>query len=258
VDTLDAKLLLAALLENSDEWKEAKTLATDVLQHFRRQFGNRDLHTCRALHVLGNALKRGAEYPAAIAALREVVEIERANAGHNNPRMFSTVEALGCALINGGQPVEAADVFESWLRELPQTSLTNSVDAAYAKGWLGTALQQQGKFEQADVLQRESLELKRRLLPPDHPSIGWHLFYWAQALAVRGDFQRVQVLLAEAWTIAERHPAESLHLKHMLALSGRDWMHTWAKTEPSGVALAATWQDRLAELQRQHPKLRGP
>jgi predicted Ser/Thr protein kinase len=256
-DTLDAQILVAALLENSDNWKEAKTLASDALQHCRRQFGNRDPRTSRALQVLGNALKRGTEYPAAIAALREVVEIERASTGSNSSRLFSTVEALGCALINGGQPAEAALVFESWLRELPQASLTNSVDAAFAKGWLGTALQQQGKFEQGDLLQGESLELKRRLLPPDHPAIGWHLFYYALGLAARENFNKIQALMSEAWTIAERHPTESVHLKHMLALHGRDWMRAWAKTDPSAVGLAATWQGRLSEWERQHPEIKS-
>lgn len=256
-DALDAGILLAALLENTDKWKEAKAIASDALQHCRRQFGNRDPRTCRALHVLGNALKRGSEYPAAIAALREVVEFQRSTPGYKSEEKFSAVEALGCALIEGGQPGEAVVVLETWLRELPLASQTNSVDAAFAKGWLGTALQRQDRFVPADVLQRESLELKRRLLPPDHPAIGWHLFYWAQAFAARGNFLELQPLLTEAWTIAERHPAESLHLKHMLALYGRDWMRTCARTEPSAVGFAATWQERLAELERQHPELKG-
>ena len=257
-DTLDAELLLAALLENTDKWREAKSLAGDVLQHSRQQFGNRDLRTSRALHVLGNALKRGREYPAAITALREVVEIEKAIHSNGSARSLSALEALGCALIEGGQPAEAADVFESWLRECPPASLTNSATAAFAKGWLGTALQRQGKFEQADVLQRESLEMKRRLLPPDHPAIGWHLFYWAQSFETRGSFAEVQPLITEAWNIAELHPAESVHLKHMLALWGGNWMQTWAKTEPSAVQLAAAWQDRLTELKRQYPDLQSP
>ena len=257
-DTLDAQLLLAALLENSDKWIEAKTLADGVLQQRRQQFGNRDPRTCRALHVLGNALKRGRDYPGAIAALREVVEIERSNSGHESAQMYSTVEALGCALIEAGQPEEALSVFERWLGDLPLASLTNSMNAAFAKGWLGTALQRLNKFEQADILQRESLELKRRLLPPDHPAIGWHLFYWAQAFEIRQNFAEVQPLITEAWSIAEMHSAESLHLKHMLAFHGRNWMQTWARTEPAALQLAATWQDRLVELKRQHPELGSP
>jgi tetratricopeptide (TPR) repeat protein len=256
-ETLDAELLLAALLESSDMWKEAKTLASEVLQQFRQQFGNRDPRTCRALHVLGNALKRGGEFPAAIAALREVVELERAVPDNDRSRVYSAVEALGTAMINGDQPRGAALVFETWLSELPQTSLTNSVDVAFAKGWLGTALQQQRKFDQADILQRESLELKRRFLPADHPAIGWHLYYWATGCEIRENFNDAQALITEAWSIADRHPTESLHLKHSLASHGRDWIGRWAKTEPSAVALAAAWQERLSELERQHPELRN-
>jgi len=257
-DTLDAELLLAALLENADKWKDAKSLASDVMAQSRQQFGHRDLRTSQALHVLGNALKRERDYPAAIAALREVVEIEKAIPGNNNARVLSALEALGCALIEAEQPAEAANVFESWLRECPPTSLTNSVNAAFAKGWLGTALQRLHKFERADGLQRESLEMKRRLLPPDHPAIGWHLFYWAQAFEMRQNFLEVQSLITEAWSIAEMHPAESLHLKHMLALHGRNWMQIWAKSESAAAQPAATWQDRLTELQRQYPDLRSP
>ena len=254
-DTLDAELLLAVLLENSDKWQEAKPLAVDLLQHCRGQFGNRDPRTFRALNLLGNVLKRGGDYPLAIAALREALEIQKTTPGNDAARVFPSVEALGSALIESGQPKEAAASFESWLHEAAVASLTNSLSVAYAKGWLGTALQRQGKFEQADVLQREALELKRRLLPPDHPDIGWHLFYWAQSFQERQNFAQVQALMAEAWIIAERHTTESLHLKHVLALYGRDWIRKWAQTESSAVALAGAWQDRLSELERQHPEL---
>jgi tRNA A-37 threonylcarbamoyl transferase component Bud32/tetratricopeptide (TPR) repeat protein len=256
-EVIDAKLLLAALLENSHNWLDAKELASDMVQHCRRVYGNHDPRTCSALHVLGNALKRGRQYPGAIAALREVAEIERALPGIDRHAHFATVEALGVALVEGGQPAEAAVVFDAWLREAPQDALTNSVDAAFAKGWLGTALQRQGKFEQSDSLQRESLEMKRRLLPADHPGIAWHLFYWAQAFEAREKFAEVQPLLSEAWSIAELHPADALHLKHVLAFYGLKWMQTSAKKEPSAAADAATWQNRLTELERQHPELKG-
>jgi hypothetical protein len=61
--------------------------------------------------------------------------------------------------------------------------------------------------------------------------------------------------MARAWGITELHPADSLHLKHVLAYYGRDWIGTWAKTEASAIALAATWQGRLSDLENQHPEL---
>src|SRR5262249_16004100 len=148
--------------------------------------------------------------------------------GEDSAHAFAAVEALGCALIDSKQPAEAASVFETWLREPPQTSLTNSVNVAFAKGWLGTALEEQGKFEQGDVLQRESLELKRRLLPSDDPAIGWHLYYWAMGFEKRGNFAEIQALINEAWGIAELHPADSVHLEYTLAFYGHEWMGTWA------------------------------
>jgi len=97
--------------------------------------------------------------------------------------------------------------------------------------------------------------LKRRLLPPDHPAIGWHLFYWASSFELRKNFAECENLMAKAWDIAERHPSESVHLKHVLAFYGQEWISTWAKTEPAAAGHAAIWQDRLTELQREHPEL---
>jgi len=253
-DTLDAELLLGEILENSDKWKDAQVLASEVLEHCRKRFGNRDARTSRSLRLLGNALKRGRQYPAAIAALREVLEIQKVP-GVENDKLYLPVAALGSALIEGGQPVEAQRVFENWLQQSPPNSLTNSLNVAYVKGWLGTALQRQRKFTEGDDLQSEALELKRRLLPPDHPAIGWHLFYWASSFELRKNFAECENLMAKAWDIAERHPSESVHLKHVLAFYGQEWISTWAKTEPAAAGHAAIWQDRLTELQREHPEL---
>jgi len=253
-DTLDAELLLGEILENSDKWKDAKLLASEVLEHCRKRFGNRDARTSRSLRLLGNALKRGRQYPAAIAALREVLAIQTVPAVESE-KLYLPVAALGSALIEGGQPIEAQAVFENWLQQSLPNSLTNSLNAAYVKGWLGTALQRQSKFTEGDNLQREALELKRRLLPPDHPAIGWHLYYWATSFEARKNFAECQNLMAKAWDISERHPSESVHLKHVLAFYGREWISAWAKTEPSAAGHAAIWQDRLTELERQHPEL---
>jgi tetratricopeptide (TPR) repeat protein/tRNA A-37 threonylcarbamoyl transferase component Bud32 len=253
-DTLDAELLLGEILENSDKWKDAQVLASEVLEHCRKRFGNRDARTSRSLRLLGNALKRERQYPAAIAALREVLEIQKVP-GVENDKLYLPVAALGSALIEGGQPVEAQRVFENWLQQSPPNSLTNSLNVAYVKGGLGTALQRQRKFTEGDDLQSEALELKRRLLPPDHPAIGWHLFYWASSFELRKNFAECENLMAKAWDIAERHPSESVHLKHVLAFYGQEWISTWAKTEPAAAGHAAIWQDRLTELQREHPEL---
>src|SRR5205814_1212653 len=77
-DTLAAELALAQALETGNKWIEAKTLAGEVLQHYREQFGNRDPRTMAALQGLGNVLKSGGEFQASAAALREVVSLKKA------------------------------------------------------------------------------------------------------------------------------------------------------------------------------------
>jgi len=256
-DTLAVELALAQALENGNKWTEAKALMMEVLQCYREQFGNRDPRTMDALQGLGNVLKRGSEFPASIAALREAVSMKKAVYGEDSALVLVSVQALGCVFVNAAQPNEAAGCFEECLRLGEKLYLTNDLNAAFSMGWLGQARHGQGRNAEADSLMRNSLVLKRRLLPEGHPEIAWHLYYSVFSLREQTRYAEAQPLLTEAWDVASRLPKESAYLKHQLAQVGSQLYSGWSTTHPPALQLAREWQTRLAELERQHPELRG-
>lgn len=256
-DTLDAEFALALALENANKSSETRMLLDEVLQTCRKRFGNRDPRTMRALQNMGNALKRARDYPAAIATLREVVALKKEVYGADSELVFSAVNALGNALLDSeAHADEAAGCFEESLRLKQKHSSTNDLDSAITMGWLATARNQQSRNAEADALFGYSLELKRRLLPKDDPELAWHLFYMVQGLVPQKRYSEAEPLLLEAWDIASRLPTESFYLRHWLARRGIELYSAWADGERSR-SLASEWQSRFAELERDHPELRG-
>src|SRR5207244_4011303 len=103
----------------------------------------------------------------------------------------------------------------------------------------------QGRFMEANSLFRDSLALKRRLFPKDHPQIAWHLFYAIECFMRQAKYSEAETMLSEAWQIASLRPAESLHQRYCVAGLGGRFYSAWCKSEPKACSQAETWSQRV-------------
>ncbi len=256
-DTLVAKIALARILEVADRSEEAKKLAREAIPLADRQFGRQDPRTIQALQVLGNALRNTGEFEESIATLREVLSLHKAAYGKDDSRVLSALQGLGLAYAAANQHSEGAAFYEEGLRLCAINSLTNDLNEAFTMGWLASARVAQGRFAEADSLFQTSLLIKRRLLPDGHVEIVWHLFYMVEMLIAQAKFGESEPLLGEAWELASRSPTETLNLTHVLARQGTRVYSGLTNTRPAAAELLKAWQNRVAELERQHPELKG-
>lgn len=157
----------------------------------------RDGARCRALHTLGQAQYHMGCYDAAIAPLREALAIARELG--DSGRAAAVLQALGMASLGLSDSGSAL----AYLQEaLPLARLSGDErELGAAVNALAQLHRMCGEFDLAEPLYEQALELVRHL--QDKENIAASLLNLTIVAIGRGDAQRAQRLLLEAWEIAE-------------------------------------------------------
>jgi tetratricopeptide (TPR) repeat protein len=166
--TLEAMSQLASVWESMDNYGEAETLMSEVVDN-NRQLGGRHPRTLAALTNIGLLHRKMADYDRAETELVEAVAGQREVLGDDHPDTLQSISLLGALYSSMGSferaetlMKEAVDRRRLVLGEThPQTleSVNN----------LGALYEEIGRFSEGEPLMRFAEQSRRRILGDDHP-----------------------------------------------------------------------------------------
>jgi hypothetical protein len=138
------------------------------------------------------------DYAEADARYRQSLALRRRIFGPGHPDEVGTLINLAANAVDAGHPADALALTDTVLGASP--SAPQSLVAA-ARTVRGRALAALDRLTEAETELRSALALRRRLLPPGHPSLAFTLTALAEVLEREGRSAAALPLATEAWTI---------------------------------------------------------
>jgi tetratricopeptide (TPR) repeat protein len=138
------------------------------------------------------------QLPADLDALLVAVKEQAQKTG--NPSDFETQIHLANELKRAGRYEEAKRIYDLLLKG----SHGESSERAAILNNLAALLQDVGDYEQALALYHHSLEIARRVLGPEHPSVATTLNNLAAVYEAKGDYEQALALYHHSLEIARR------------------------------------------------------
>jgi tetratricopeptide (TPR) repeat protein len=120
------------------------------------------------------------------ADIRHALELNRRVRGPRHASVASTLDGLANALESRGKRAEAIEIYKEALGIWESIGVEkNGFDVAYVLNNLGYTLQHMDRFAEAEPYMKRAVEIRRRLLPPDHPllvasifNLAWIYYEW--------------------------------------------------------------------------------
>jgi len=253
---------LAGALQHLGRFEEALPYAEEAVATSRRVFGSDHVIVSQNLNLL--AIMKGEldQIDEAQQLLRESIAILEATFGPRHPNIGRAKINLAHQYIQQNDPAaepilrDAIDIFEeAHGREHP----------AYATGQaiLAKHLLQRGEYQQAETAALEALEIRRRVLPPSHPSTIGSLETLGKVYGKMGRHGASEDAFREASKgLLQHFPAghnEVLRANGNLARAlGRNGKPSEAHTVFDGMIRAAEAEDKeevVATIQKMRAKL---
>lgn len=173
----------------------AAVRAVDLL---RKELGESDPQTARAVRMLGITLDREGRVAEAIPALRESVEIFERTLGPDHLETSQAMLELAVSLFGAGQVDEAERLERHVLARRIELLGESDFKVTQARHQLSILLSRKGDLDEAEVLSRQVLEAIR----PDNPTRRFPLTTRCRIALARGDYARAEADCAEAIRIA--------------------------------------------------------
>jgi len=172
-DTLRTQFNLARALREEGREAEAEASYKEVLGIRRRVLGAEHPDTLMSMTDLASTLQQEGRYSEAERLLREELDIDRRVVGPEHPNTLFAVQQLARILDR-----------EGW----------NSNDGRYANG----------RYAEAEKLERDVLEVRRRVLGPEHPSTLFSVLFLATTLQHEGRYNEAENLERDALEVQRR------------------------------------------------------
>jgi non-specific serine/threonine protein kinase/serine/threonine-protein kinase len=164
------------------EREEGAQTQREAVEGLRRIFGERHVQTAFAIQRLGSLERDLGNYERAEELMRKALDIMRETYGHDHPRVLYNEAFLAWVLHLRGRSEEAATMLQGVLDSQRAQGAAKYLDTATTIWRLGSVLEKLGRFEEAESLWRERLELHRDTLGNDDPitlesmrALGWFL-----------------------------------------------------------------------------------
>ncbi len=182
-----------------------------ALAGHRRSYGASHPSTAAVLQLQGDAYRQAGDFPAAIDAYRQTLQLRREVLGPNHAETARTQNAIGVLHADLGDWTSADGAFKAALSSLRETQGEESVDTITVR--TNRALAQWGSREDraaADQYAAAVADL-RKALGDDHPSVAAVVRNWARMEFDLGQAERAQQLLEDALAaqirvLGEQHP----------------------------------------------------
>ncbi|MBP9207776.1 MAG: serine/threonine protein kinase [Kofleriaceae bacterium] len=224
-----------------------------VLTAALARIGDPPLLRARALHVLATAWIELGDYPAAMAPLRQAVEVWERELDPGLPEAARPLLALGNVANYQGRSDEAIAAYRKVIAQRERVLGADHTDLAGPLGNLGGALADLGDADGARRACQRALDLLTRMGAGGSARVARYHGCLGEAAAVAGDLGTARVLLEQALTLSESDPA----------VGGRDYLRmdlaevllAAGATAPAGTLCQAVLESFAGDGLSEHPDL---
>jgi serine/threonine protein kinase/tetratricopeptide (TPR) repeat protein len=190
---------MATVYQSLGLYEEAATLFAKSLEVQRRLFGDDNAVVANTLHDLGTLQVLMGDLDSGEKTLTEALALRERLVGANSFDVAITSGSLGILAYERGDFARAESLFRRRLALLRATSEGQGEAAADALNDLAMTIEQaRADYGEAKTLLSESLEIRKRVLGPDHPKLGQSLNNLAMAHYRAGEFDAAEPLFREA------------------------------------------------------------
>lgn len=157
--TLNAKMRLGTVLENSGRIEEAITNYYQVTVMQRALHGDKDPTVAEGLVNMAHALRKKGDFQAAIKELKRALKIFRETLGDAHEKVASTVDEIASLYVTIGDFNKSAAILEEVVKLKAATMGLKSKSVASTLGNLATAYECSEKFEEAMKALKKSYKI---------------------------------------------------------------------------------------------------
>ncbi len=175
------------------------------------------------------------------AQIAEAIAAVDAVMGEGSETALAHIEGLAHRSVDAGQLDQAVELFMRALARRPQVDGDAVADLLSG---LATATFYQGKWSEAFDFETQALEIRRRVLAPDHPAVAKSLVQMAVVQWQQARFRDAAVLLDEALLVLDRGVGDPLELAEALHIQG-EILRELGRFDDSEIALRRSvtlWQ----------------
>jgi tetratricopeptide (TPR) repeat protein len=223
LETLRAKVTLAATFEAIGNWPESEALLRQILEARRRLLGEHDVETLQAMNNLGNTLHHEGKAGEAEALMRAAVAGYRRARGDNDPDMLTMISNLAGVLHDEAKYAEAVALSREAVEGRRRVLGEKHPDTIAAENNYGQMLVASGGdlVEAEDVL-RKAVAAAREVLGK-HPATLIAINNLAAVLDARGNYSEGVPLAREALELSRQllgddHPSTLTSMYTMAGL----------------------------------------
>jgi tetratricopeptide (TPR) repeat protein len=218
-------MFYGSVLMNIDKFREALECFRFSNVIFQAKFGCDHLTIAKNLHYTGFILEKTSSstnsrrsLEEALELLTEALRIRKLHLVESHPDLEETLLCLGRAHQKLGNFGDALHFLTDAVKARDDRlgSMHARMDDADTLIQVGQLQQQSGKFREALDSFEQCLNIRRRILGREHPSIGELLFYIGNLLREVGDLDSAQLKFEQSLAIAEQTDPDSIETADIL------------------------------------------
>ncbi|MEE8459162.1 MAG: tetratricopeptide repeat protein [Phycisphaerales bacterium] len=206
-----------------DEALAADMDVASMLGTAREIFGEDHATVAATLSSRALQLQSSGDLEAAETLFRQSLQLWRAQAGDDDPNVGRTLGRLGLLLVTKGDHEAAEQVLREALR-IGRAQRTETLQTCDTMDSLARFLVNQGQLDEAQVLFRESVEIRKRLAPHQRLQIASTMGWLINVLSMAGKEKEAGELMPEYIKVwREAIPADSTFMGRVLVSLGVQW-----------------------------------
>lgn len=196
----DSLLWLAGLLNRTGRFAEAEPLDRQALAIYQKRFGREHATVGLASSCLGDVLGNLGRHAEAETMLREAVAINQKVMGPENGEIGNSMDRLGHVLAAQGKLAEAETYLRNGTKMLSNvldkhpTNMGTRNQLAWGLNFLADALSGQGRWAEAEAVQREAVATVRTAWGEGHLEVTEQIVRLADILHAEGKISDLELL----------------------------------------------------------------
>jgi tetratricopeptide (TPR) repeat protein len=203
--------LIGAALLQMRQFKPAEESIQRALEVLRKLYGDTQQDVATAWNDLSVIYSRQGKYDESAKANMEALRIYRAMHGDGHPFVAAALSNLAQTRRRQGDVEKAAGVIAEALEVAMKTAGPDNMEYAFSAFLSGVLALDRGRFGEAEVRLRESVEIRTKGLGPENDSVLTVEGYLAIALQAKGDAPAARAIYERLLAVADkRKQADSL------------------------------------------------
>lgn len=178
VNNLEQPLLKADMLKTLGEiyhslslYEKADSLLTASMALRTSSVPSQDADQASIMYELALTKESKGEYDTALVLLQDAIGIQKESLGDHHPETAKSIVSLAYLYKLKGELTEAGESIDAGISKLLAAEELDSAEYAEALYIKASILTENGKYDQAVEVQKESLEWARKLYEPPHAKI---------------------------------------------------------------------------------------